>query len=72
MIPGENSRADDRHSGVIEPLRAQLSYADDSVGWSDTGFISEHRNDVSAAAARYVGERDTFARTITADNGYIG
>lgn len=55
------------HDPRVSSSDAHLAPLADVTHMAQEAFCRENRQDISAAAARQRGERDTFARTTSAD-----
>jgi len=67
VIPGEDSLHQDPSKSVVELVQESMNLWDRTVVRYDASATREQRSDFAAAAARFVGEGDMFARTNTAD-----
>ncbi|MBK9750195.1 MAG: hypothetical protein IPO91_25945 [Chloroflexi bacterium] len=67
VIPGEESLRHDPRSSVGEPVQESVTLWERIPSRFDTSASREQRSDFAAAAARFIGERDMFARANTAD-----
>jgi hypothetical protein len=67
LIPGEFAPRFDLHSGVTTLAQESVISFTSKPTRNDFVTYGEHRNDVSAAVARRVGERDQFSLLNGAD-----